>query len=75
MTKTDEVRAIDELRPGDHLCCIYETEGEHRAVLTPFLRRGLERGERVFYIVDDRTAEQILRYLREDGVRVEPYLA
>jgi PAS domain S-box-containing protein len=75
MTKASFPRAIDELGPGDHLCCIYETEEEHRAVLTPFLRRGLERGERVLYIVDDRTAEQIIRYLREDGVRVEPYLA
>ena len=21
------------LKPGDHLCCLYETEEEHRAVL------------------------------------------
>jgi len=65
---------LKDLGPGDHLCCIYETEEEHRAVLTPFLRQGLERGEKVLYIVDDRTAEVILDYLRKDGLDVEPYL-
>ncbi|MBC8264566.1 MAG: MEDS domain-containing protein [Anaerolineales bacterium] len=63
------------LKPGDHLCCLYETEEEHRAVLTPFLREGLERGEKVVYIVDIRTAQAILDYLREDGLDVEPCLA
>jgi PAS domain S-box-containing protein len=74
MKQTDSLRAIVELGPGDHLCCIYQTEAEHRAVLTPFLRQGLERGEKVLYIVDDRTAEEILDYLRDDGLDVEPYL-
>ncbi len=62
-------------KPGDHLCCIYETEEEHRAVLTPFLRQGLESGEKVVYIVDARTAEAIRDYLRQDGLDVEPRLA
>ncbi len=66
---------IEELRPGDHLCCIYETEEEHRAALTPLLRQGLERREKVLYIVDNHTTEAILDYLRADGVDVEPYLA
>jgi two-component system cell cycle sensor histidine kinase/response regulator CckA len=65
---------IEDLKPGDHLCCLYETEEEHRALLTPFLRQGLGRGEKVFYIVDTRTAEAILSYLRDEGLEVEPYL-
>ena len=73
--RTDLRQRIAELEPGDHLCCIYETEEEHRAVLTPFLRHGLERGEKVVYIVDARTAETIPSYLRDDGLDVEPYLA
>lgn len=68
-------RAIRNLRPGDHLCCLYETEEEHRAVLTPFLRQGLERGEKMLYIVDTYTAEAILGYLRDEGVDVEACLA
>lgn len=60
---------------GDHLSFIYKTEEEHRAVLTPFLRQGLERGEKVLYIVDSHTADTILSYLRDDELDVEAYLA
>jgi len=65
---------LAELRPGDHLCCLYETEEEHRAVLLPFLRQGLERGEKVIYIVDAHTGETVLDYLRADGVTVDSHL-
>jgi transcriptional regulator with GAF, ATPase, and Fis domain len=68
------LRTLEGLRPGDHLCCIYETEEEHRALVTPFLRHGLEQGQKVIYIVDARTAEILLGYLRDDGVKVDPYL-
>jgi len=71
----DSYRVITGLEPGDHLCCLYETEEEHRAMLTPFLRQGLERGEKVVYIVGPRTAEDVLGYLQDDGLEVEPYLA
>jgi PAS domain S-box-containing protein len=67
-------RKLRALEPGDHLCCIYEGKEEHRAVLTPFMRQGLERGEKVFYVVDTRTAGEVLGYLRRDGLEVEPYL-
>ena len=66
---------ITDLAPGDHLCWLYDTEEEHRAVITPFLRQGLERGEKVLYIVDAHPAETVLAYLRGDGLEVEPYLA
>lgn len=68
-------QTIANLEPGDHLCCLYETEEEHRALLTPFLRQGLERGQKVLYVVDARTAETVLAYLRDDGLAVEPYLS
>ena len=75
MTNSLPLRTIGDLGPGDHLCCLYETEEEHRAVLTPFLRQGLERAEKVLYIVDARGAETVLGYLRDDGLDPEPYLA
>lgn len=74
MTDTHSLRTIGDLGPGDHLCCLYETEEEHRAVLTPFLRQGLERGEKVLYIVDARTAEAVIGYLRDEGLDAESYL-
>jgi PAS domain S-box-containing protein len=68
------VRTIGDVGPGDHLCCLYETEEEHRAVLTPFLCQGLERGEKVLYITDARTAATVIRYLRDEGLDAESYL-
>lgn len=62
------------LKPGDHLCCIYETDEEHRAVLTPFMTQGLEAGEKVAYILDVRTAEDVLGYFQEGGMEVAGYL-
>lgn len=72
--KRFSLNTVADLRPGDHLCWIYETEAEHRAILTPFMRQGLERNEKVLYIADTRTTETILDYLREDGLNLAPYL-
>ena len=66
-TSADLPTMISDLKPGDHLCCIYETDEDHRDLLTPYLRQGLERNEKVVYIVDARTAETVLGYLREDA--------
>jgi len=68
------LRTLEELEPGDHLCCIYQTEEEHRSLVTPFLRHGLEQDQKAIYIVDARTAETVIGYLRDDKVKVEPYL-
>ena len=75
MSGTRIIHDITDLTSGDHLGWFYDTEEDHRAVITPFLRQGLERGEKVLYIVDARPPESVLAYLREDGLVVEPYLA
>lgn len=69
-----EFRRLNELQPGDHLCCIYETAEEHRSIVTPFLRRGLEQNQKSLYITDSSTPDTVTGYLRGDGVKVEPYL-
>jgi PAS domain S-box-containing protein len=68
------IKNFADIQPGDHLCCIYSTDEEHRAVLTPYLRAGLERNEKVFYIVDARTRDVVINYLKTDGVDVDYYL-
>ncbi len=65
---------IDDLKAGDHVCWIYDTEEEHRFLLTPYIRNGLEAGEKVIYITDAHNAETVVDYLREDGLELEPYL-
>lgn len=68
------IKSFADIQPGDHLCCIYSTDSEHRAVLTPYLRAGLEQNEKVFYIVDARTRDAVINYLKADGVDVGYYL-
>ncbi|PKL66588.1 MAG: hypothetical protein CVV28_09295 [Methanobacteriales archaeon HGW-Methanobacteriales-1] len=65
---------IEELNHGDHLCVLYQTDEEHKDLITPYLRSGLENNEKVFYIVDARTSEMVLNYLLDDGMEVDPYL-
>src|ERR1700686_1767204 len=52
--------ALARLAPHDHLCSIYESPEEHFAVAIPFVRIGLDRGEKCIYIADDGT-ESIVR--------------
>ncbi|MGZ3954916.1 MAG: PAS domain S-box protein, partial [Flavisolibacter sp.] len=73
-THTYTIRTITELKPGDHLCQIYETEEEHRKLLMPYLIQGLRNNEKVFYIVDTHTTEVILEYLNSEGFDPKPYL-
>ena len=67
--------SIENLSRGDHLCCMYMTEEEHREILTPFIISGLEQGDKVFYIVDVRTAETVLEYLEHAGLDTSKYLS
>lgn len=66
---------ISDLQPGDHACGMYKTEEEQRNLVAPFIRLGLERNERVMCFTDAHTADEILDYLRRDGVSVESCLA
>ncbi|HUU12106.1 MAG TPA: MEDS domain-containing protein, partial [Terriglobia bacterium] len=74
MKAVDAPRVVSDLCPGNHLCCLYETEEEHRALLTPYLRQGLEKGEKVVYTADTHTRETVLQYLTEDDFDPEPFL-
>jgi two-component system sensor histidine kinase UhpB len=68
------IRKTAELTAGDHACFIFASEEEHRLLLTPFIRLGLEANEKVIYGTDTHTAETVIDYLRQDGMEVEPYL-
>ncbi len=72
--ESNRIRSMADLKPGDHLCCIYQSEEEHRALVTTYLKHGLEQGEKVIYIVDSHTAEEVLGYLERGQVEVQPHL-
>jgi anti-anti-sigma factor len=69
--KTALLEALERFKPHDHLCSIYDTREEQFAVAIPFIRIGLERGERCIYIADDHNVEPVREALRAEGVDLE----
>jgi signal transduction histidine kinase len=73
-TKPDLLR-LAELTSGlslhEHRCLIYDTQEQQFAVALPYLRAGLERGERCLYITGENTAATILDALRKSGTDVD----
>jgi hypothetical protein len=49
------IQSITDLKPGDHACYISDTDEEHRNIITPFLRKGLEQNENVFFELSERS--------------------
>ena len=72
---TSLLTALEQLAPHDHLCSIYENSEEHFAVAIPFIRIGLERGEKCIYIADDGTEAVVRDAMYADGIDVEGAIA
>ncbi len=71
MGGTPLLTALDSLQPGDHLCCIHETEEEFRAVVESYLRQGLDASEKIIYIADIRSPQIVMEWLSECGFDME----
>jgi hypothetical protein len=53
-----------------HVCAFFRTADEKYQVLVPFIKQGLERGERAFHVVDPALREDHLRRLEQAGIDV-----
>jgi hypothetical protein len=62
--------AIERMHPGDHYCGIYRTDDDHRSIIVDFVREGLARNEKIFYLVNLQTAEQLTATLTAGGIDV-----
>jgi hypothetical protein len=51
-----------------HICAFFHSPEEEYRFLLPFIRDGIERGEKAFHIVDPRLMEDHLTRLREAGI-------
>jgi chemotaxis family two-component system sensor kinase Cph1 len=67
----DLTRAIEKLGVHDHLCLIYETQEEQFAAVIPYIKIGLERGEKCIYVVDDNTAAMVINGMKAAGMDVD----
>lgn len=73
-----DLSRLGELAAGlglrQHLCLIYETQEEQFAAAIPFLRSGLERGEKCFFVADENNGAAILNALRKAGTDVDRHM-
>src|SRR5262249_3461050 len=58
----------------EHLCQVYGTREEQLATALPYLRAGLERGEKCLYLVGETPASAVLDALRKGGTDLDHYL-
>src|SRR5258705_4231891 len=68
---TPLITALEQLGPHDHFCSIYESPEEHYAVAIPFIRIGLDRGEKCNYVADDGTVGDVREAMQSDGIDVD----
>ena len=68
---TPLLASLEQLGPHDHFCSIYESSQEHYAVAIPFMRMGLDRGEKCIYIADNGTVSEVRQLMQSEGIDVE----
>ena len=53
---------------GQHICYIYNDDDERLEVMAKYLKSGMEAKERLLYLVDVMTSEEMLINLKKHGV-------
>lgn len=64
----DLARTIRAMARGMHLCSLPATFREQFAISVPFLRAGLEAGERCLYVAHDNTVDVVRKELARQGM-------
>ncbi len=57
-----------EFPEGQHICYIYNDDEERLEVMAKYLKSGMEAQEKLLYLVDAMTSEEMLEYLKKIGV-------
>ncbi len=64
---------LEALKTHQHLGLIYNTHHEWKETVVPFIKLGLEKGEKCVYIWDSSQDNKLLEYLKKEGVEVSSY--
>ena len=59
------------LKNTRHVCAFFHSKEEQNKVLMPFFKEALERGEKIFHIVDARHREEHRCACQAAGIHVE----
>lgn len=62
------------LRHNRHVCAFFDSTAEEDRVMLPFIREGIERGEKAFHIIDPEERARYLGRLRDGGIPVDETL-
>ncbi|MGR8932404.1 MAG: MEDS domain-containing protein [Gammaproteobacteria bacterium] len=54
-----------------HICAFFHSKEEEYPVLLPFIKEGIERGEKAFHVVDPKLRKEHLHYLESVGIETE----
>jgi hypothetical protein len=71
---TSLLPSIERMKPGDHYCGIYRTDADLRAITVDFVRSGIARHEKIIYLVNLQSAEQLRTSLAAAGIDVDALL-
>src|SRR5579871_1642768 len=63
--------ALQRMRPGDHYCGIFSSDAEQRRIAIDFVHLGIERNEKMLYLVNLQTAAQLESTLATAGIDAE----
>jgi hypothetical protein len=58
----------EHLDEGMHICTFFRTSAERYRVLMPFIREGMEQGDRAFHIVNPSLRSEHARRIAEAGI-------
>jgi hypothetical protein len=59
------------LKEHRHICAFFHSKEERNRVLMPFFKEGIERGEKLFHVVDSRNRDEHLCACRAGGLTAE----
>lgn len=63
-----------KLGPGKHACAIYETDEEHREILTAILTNGFSNNGKILYITDTNHPVDVIGFLADAEIDTKHYL-
>jgi PAS domain S-box-containing protein len=65
---------FNDLKPGDHVCYLFNSREEYWAILAKFLQGGLDRNEKLLCVSDPVSIEECVLYLKNAGLDLGPVL-
>ncbi len=63
--------ALERMQPGDHYCGIYRSDADQRRIVVDFVQLGIDRHEKMIYLVHLQTAEKLRATLSDAGIDVD----